>query len=78
MCATGDDHDDTKRKALHVVICQAAGLSLDEFCLRHGVSRTAFIDAVGHLAGPTGEEHPEVLEQVLALARRIDGLRRAR
>lgn len=75
-------HVDQDRKAVHSQFCRPSYDALRAFTLRHGVSMTGLIDALGHRLGAdvhtrTSELDP-VLQGVVEAARRIDADRRAR
>lgn len=78
-------HNDACRKALHFTICGEAAVSLKTLCARHGVTLTAFLDALGHSLADAAEMNPDELEALLPrvlgtirAAQQIDALRRLR
>lgn len=78
-------HDDNTRKVVHASVCAPAAEMLRAFCVAHGVTITAFLDALAHTLG--GIENAQMdrlkaeaptLAEALRDARTIDALRRSR
>jgi hypothetical protein len=78
-------HDDTKRKVVHATLCAPAAEMLRAFCIGHGVTTTAFLDALGHVVADLQDDSlHDLLETAPSLAaslvhaRAIDAERRSR
>lgn len=73
-------HDDTDRKAIHVLPCLASAESWRLFTHRHGVTLTALLDALGHVLDDLsdGLDGAPTVGRAVVEARRIDGYRRLR
>lgn len=85
MTETNGTECTPSRRAVHAPICTEAAEQMRAFCAEHGVTVTAYLDAVGHalsdLRGLSTDKLAVVaplLEGVLHHARRIDSDRRAR
>lgn len=75
----------SSRRAIHAPICADSAEQLRGFCSEHGVTVTAYLDAVGHLLGTLRgistdklAEITPLFEPLLHHARKIDAARRAR